>query len=55
MFFEPPDPQKEWLKGLIILIVLVIIYTITSQGMRMMSERGRMAPPDHMLKFDDKN
>jgi len=49
MFPEPPDPNKTLVKGVILLVVLLILYTFMKEGMRMMLERGSMVPPEEML------
>lgn len=50
MFPEPPDPNKNWIKGLFILIAVLVLYAFLKEGMRMMSERGNMNPPSEYLQ-----
>ena len=50
MFPEPPDPNKMWIKGFIVLIVFFILYAFMKEGMRMVTERGSMVPSSEFLK-----
>ena len=50
MFPEPPDPKEILIKGLILLVVLLVLYTFMKEGMRMVLERGSMVPPEEMLR-----
>ena len=50
MFPEPPDPNKNWIKGLFILIAVLVLYAFLKEGMRMMTERGSMNPPNEYLQ-----
>lgn len=50
MFPEPPDPKEILIKGVILLVVLLVLYTFMKEGMRMVLERGNMVPPEEMLR-----
>ena len=50
MFTEPPDPKEILIKGAILLVVLLVLYTFMKEGMRMMTERGHMNPPSEYLQ-----
>ena len=40
MFPEPPDPEKNWVKGLILLAFLLTVYFIMREGLNLIFGLG---------------
>ena len=51
----PPDPEDILVKGLILLIFLVVLYVFFSEGLRMVNERGSMAPPKEFISYGQRS
>lgn len=44
----PPDPDS-FVKGVIFLVAIIILYQFLTNGMRMMEQRGNLMPPSEII------
>lgn len=50
----PPDPDF-FIKGLIVLIVLLVLYSFLTNGMRVLEERNRTNVQEYMFNSEKTN